>query len=357
MNRDQTLRNYTVIADWQPVRNLILNLAQNYQRTHAIVNLMNGNNPVLRGDANRTRGVGGPANPFVGRLYFDGNWTRDIHYGDSRESRFSASYSLDTKSKWFGTHRLAASGSRTDVNDRRANSWLVLAGRPYNADPSNANNRINVRNYLTEGQYDSYRVGDWRRLPRSIAFDGRTFEAAYANVAAGGADNGGMVQKIDSTLGAMQSFWLAGRLVTTFGYRKDKVDNIQLGYLNDPIRGDVVNLDQSKGILNRMTGQTRTAGLVLHLRDWLSFIANKSSNVGVPPLARTTFPEGNLAPLSKGRGEDYGIGLDLLDGKLTARFVYFTGSERGRASPRPSATVCRIPPRSGRQSTKLTRRP
>ena len=99
-----------------------------------------------------------------GRLYFDGTWTRDVHYGDSRETRFSASYTLDTKSKWLGLHRLAASVSRTVVNDRRANSWLVLAGRPYSTDPSNANNRVIVRNYLTEGNYDTYRAGDWRSL-------------------------------------------------------------------------------------------------------------------------------------------------------------------------------------------------
>jgi iron complex outermembrane receptor protein len=332
MNRDQTLRNYTVTADWQPVRNLILNLAQNYQRTNAVVNLMNGNSPLLRGEANRTLGIGGPVNPYAGRLYFDGNWTRDIHYGDSRETRLSASYSLDTKSKWLGLHRFAASGSRTEVTDLRANSWLVLAGRPYNADPANANNRINVRNYLTEGNYGTYRVGDWRRLPSTIAFDGRTFQTAYANVAAGGADNGGMIQRIDSTLAAVQSFFGRGKLVTTLGYREDKVRNTQLGYRNDPIQGDVVDRDPANGIVNRMVGETRTGGLVYHVFEWMSFIANRSSNVGVPPLARTTFPEGNLAPLSKGRGEDYGLGFDLLDGRLNARVVYFKGSERGRVT-------------------------
>jgi iron complex outermembrane receptor protein len=339
MNRDQDLRNYTIIADWQPAKNLILNLAQNYQRTNAVVNLMNGNSPVLRGEANRTLGIGGPANPYAGRMYFDGNWTRDIHYGDSRESRLSASYALDTKSKWFGTHRLAASLSRTAVTDIRANSWLVLAGRPYNADPSNVNNRVNVRNYLTEGNYGTYRVGDWRSLPATINFDGRTFSTAYANVAAGGADNGGMKQQIDSTLGALQSYWWSDRLVTTFGYRKDKAENNQLGYRTDPIQGEVTDRDPSKGSIVNLLGQTRTAGLVFHVTDWLSFIANKSSNVGVPPLARTTFPEGKLAPLSQGRGEDYGLGLDLLDGKLNARFVYFTGSERGRVTAPVAGTL------------------
>ena len=332
MFREQTLHNYTFTADWQPTRHLIFNLAHNYQETRAIVNLMNGTAPMLRGEANRTLGVGGPANPYAGRMYFDGTWTRDIHYGDSRESRLSASYNLETKWKWLGRHRLAASVSRADINDRRANSWLVLAGRPFSNDPSNANNRVTVRNYLTEGIHGTYRAGDWRSLPATLNIGGRSFATAYANVAAGGADNGGMVQKMDSKMAATQSFFFEGKLVTTFGYRDDRVKNIQLGYLNDPIRGSVVDLDESKGEVNRMVGQTRTAGVVYHPFEWLSVIGNKSSNVGIPPLARTVFPDGNLAPLSKGRGQDFGLGFDLLGGRLNARAVYFEGSEIGRVT-------------------------
>ena len=332
MYRDQTLSNHTLTVDWQPRRDLIVNLAQNYQRTLAEVNLMNGNSPLLRGDPNRTLGIGGPANPYAGRLYFDGNWTRDIHFGETRENRLSVSYTLETRWKWLGRHRLAAARSRTDVTDIRANSWLVLAGRPYNADASNVNNRITVRHYLTEGDFGTYRAGDWRRLPSSLSFDGRTFQTAYANVASGGADNGGMMQRIDSTLGAAQSFFWGGRVVTTYGFRDDRVRNIQLGYRNDPVRGDVVDGDPSRGVVNLMRGGTRTAGVVWHVTDWMSAIANRSSNVGVPPLARTTFPEGNLAPLSKGRGEDYGLGFELLEGRLSARAVHFRGSERGRVT-------------------------
>jgi outer membrane receptor for ferric coprogen and ferric-rhodotorulic acid len=39
---------------------------------------------------------------------------------------------------------------------------------------------------------------------------------------------------------------------------------------------------------------------------------------------------GQLAPLSRGKGEDVGIGLDLLDGRVSARLVYFTSEEKGR---------------------------
>lgn len=342
MFRDQTLKNYTASIDWQPTRNLIFNLGHNYQETNAVVNLMNGNSPILRGEANQTLGIGGPVNPYAGRMYFDGNWTRDIHYGDTRETRLSASYTLETKWKWFGRHRIAGLVSRTDVLDTRANSWLVLAGRPFNPMASQVNNRINVRNYLTEGDFGTYRSGDWRQLPSTVNFGGQTYQTAYANVAAGGADNGGMIQEMDSKLVAMQSYFLQGRLVTTLGYRKDIVENLQLGYYDDPIRGDVVDMDRSKGELVHMVGQTRTAGLVFHVTNWMSVIANKSSNVGIPPLARTVFPEGKLAPLSKGAGKDFGLGFDLLEGKLNARFVYFTGGEVGRVTaPVASALATR----------------
>jgi hypothetical protein len=34
--------------------------------------------------------------------------------------------------------------------------------------------------------------------------------------------------------------------------------------------------------------------------------------------------------LSKGKGKDFGLGFDFLEGRLTARAVYFTGTEQGR---------------------------
>lgn len=190
MNRTQSLSNYTLTADWQVTKNFFLNFGHNYQKTHALINLMVGASPVLRADPNRTQGLAGPANPHAGRLYFDGDWRRDIHFRDYKETRLSASYTLEPKWKWLGRHRVVGLVSRSEDYDERANSWLVLAGRPFNADALNANNRVTVRNYLTEGDQRTYRVGDWRRLPATLTFGGRTFQTAYANDAAGGGTNG-----------------------------------------------------------------------------------------------------------------------------------------------------------------------
>jgi len=64
--------------------------------------------------------------------------------------------------------------------------------------------------------------------------------------------------------------------------------------------------------------------------DWVSLIANRSTNQGVPSFVRKVFPDGNLAPASEGHGEDYGLGFDLLRGRVAAKFVYFTSTEDGK---------------------------
>ena len=329
MNRTQSLSNYTVTLDWHATKNLYFNVGHNFQKTNAVLNLMVGASPVLRGDPNRTLGLGGPANPFVGRLYFDGDWRRDFHRRDYRETRVSGSYTFEPRRKWIGRHRLVGLLARSDDYDERANSWLVLAGRPFSNDPINPNNRVTVRNYLTEGDYGTYRVGDWRRLPSTLTFGGRTFTTAYANDAAGGGTNGGAMQQTDAQLAVVQSHFLNDRLITTLGYRRDDATIWELGYSDDPVRGPVVDRDPAKRKAYEFTGRTHTAGAVLHVLDWLSLIANNSTNVGVPSFNRTVFPNGTLASAPEGRGADYGIGLDLLGGRITAKLAYFESKEKG----------------------------
>ena len=329
MYREQRIRNFTLTGDWQATRNLAFNVGYNYQYSKALVHLMVGTDPTLRGDANRTLGVNGPVNPYAGQLYFDGNWRRDVHTGTSREGRVSASYSLETKSKWLGRHRFAVAASKVEQFDTRANSWLAFAGRPYNAVVQNPNNRITVRNYITEGSWATYRVGDWRKLPKTINFDGRSFGLVWGNEPVG-ANNGGGEQEVDMMLGVVQSYFLDNRLVTTFGYRQDKAEITELGFYVDPLIGDVVDRDPSKAIRTSSTGRTGTAGGVFHVLPWLSLIANKSSNTGLPSFVRKVFPDGNLAPPTKGEGEDYGLGFDFLGGRLNAKLVYFKTVEQGR---------------------------
>jgi len=327
--REQRLHNYTLSADWLPTKNLVVNVAQHYQQTTLTSRLMVNADPTIRGDPNRTLGLNGTPNPFAGRLYVDGSWRGDIHYGDYLETRASATYSLAPKRAWLGRHRFAGAWSTSKQTDTNELSWLSLVGSPYGAVPNAVNNRVTVRNYFTEGDIGTYRGGDWRRLPTKLAFDGRSFDLAFANDAAG-ANNSGMRQSTDSLLGVLQSNFWRDKIVTSLGYREDKVAVMQFGSFVDPAIGDRPDQNPAKATVTHVKARTQTVGAVYHATEWLSFIANRSSNVGVPPLARTVFPLGNLAPLSHGKGEDYGIGLDLLDGRISSRFVYFKAREQGR---------------------------
>jgi iron complex outermembrane receptor protein len=329
MFRDQKLKNFTLTADYQLAKDLFVNLGHNYQETDLNIYLMTGTTPYLRGDANRTQGVGGPANPYVGRLYFDGEWRHDKHYRDSTEDRVTVSYQLDSKSRWFGKHRFAAMLSRVEENDDRANSYLVLGGRPFNAAITNASNRILVRNYLREGDYNTYRVGDWRSLPKSITFLGQTYPLVFAHVDEGDGTNGGAIQNTTSKVGVMQSHWWKERLVTTFGYRQDRVKSQKFGSRSDPLLGDVVDPDPAKRTTNWFTGRTYSAGAVLHLTKSLSVLGNHSTSTGVPSFNRTLLPDGRLAPPPESNGDDVGLGLDLLNGRINAKAVYFTSNENG----------------------------
>jgi iron complex outermembrane recepter protein len=329
MNREQSIKNMTITADWQVTPNFTVNLAHNYQRTRALVTLMSGSEPELRGDPNRTLGVGGSLNPYAGRLYYDGVWRHDEHVGEVRESRVAASYHFDTKSKWFGHHRLAAMFSTQNSFDTRVSGALALGGRPYNANPNNANNWLYVRNYLTEGDYGTYRVGDYRRLPATIDFENRSFPLIWANAVAGNNNSGGE-QETNSRLGVWQGYLLDNRLVTTVGYREDRADIIELGYYEDPVIGPVVDRDRSKANVSKATGRTGSAGVVFHALPWVSLVANHSTNQGVPSFFRRRLPDGMVAPPSKGEGSDFGLSFDFLGGRLNAKAVYFTAVEKDR---------------------------
>jgi hypothetical protein len=66
MYRDQDFDNYTFQLEWRITNKLNFNFAHNYQSTELVSPVITGAQPTLSADPNRTQGVGGPANPYVG---------------------------------------------------------------------------------------------------------------------------------------------------------------------------------------------------------------------------------------------------------------------------------------------------
>jgi iron complex outermembrane receptor protein len=337
MYRDQKLRNYTVTADWQVAKNLFVNLARNYQSTSAQVFFVNAGNPILRGDPNSTLGVRlttplttPPANPFAGRLYFDANWKLDYHDAKHEEDRLSVSYQLQTRR--FGTHRMAAMASRAKDTDMRLGTWLALAGAPFSPDAENVNNRVTTRYYVSEGNPESFVLGDWRGVPRRITFEGVGYDVAFINQGPGN-QNALAEQNVDSLVGVIQSSFFKNRLITTLGYREDDAEIISFGHATHPtLRMAVIDKDPAKAVVNETRAIARSQGIVWHALRNVSLLANTSTSVALPDFRRKVLPFSRVADPAKGKGEDIGVSVSLFDRRLTAKAVYYTTSERGSST-------------------------
>jgi iron complex outermembrane receptor protein len=330
MYRDQKLKNFTVTADWQVAKNLFVNFAHNYQKTAAEVFFVNAGNPFLRGEPNTTLGVRGPGNPFAGQLYFDAAWKLDYHTARHEDTRLSVSYELDAKK--LGRHRFAAMGSRVEEMDWRLGTWLGLAGAPFNPDPENPNNRLTTRHYVTEGNPESFVIGDWRQVPRQITVDGATYGVTWVNQPAGN-QNSLAEQNVNTLLGVLQSHFLNDRLVATFGYREDEAKITSFGHTIDPVlRHMITDRDPAKSVVNRTKGTTRSQGLVLRVLPNVSLLANTSTSVALPDFRRRVLPDSRIPAPARGEGEDIGLSVSLFNRRLNAKAVYYTTKEEGSST-------------------------
>jgi len=329
MYRDQNFHNYTVSLDWRLTKRLNLNFSHNYQHTDLQSPVITGTNPLLSGDANTLQGVGGPANPYAGRLYLDASWINGDHSASYRESRVSLAYDLEPKWKWLGTHRVAVMASRSKDVDRYNSRVWGLLGAPFNAAADNQSNRITQRLYLDESNPSSFQAPDWRALPSTARVGAATYETGWIDGAAG-TNNSYATQESDARLAVVQSHFFKRRLVATFGYRVDSADITSYAFGLDPVlKSSVVDYNRSNATVNSVRGITRSQGAVVHVTSWASLIANWSTNIGIPTFTNKVLPYGLIPSPSKGNGSDYGISLDLLESRLSMRAVYFETDSTG----------------------------
>ncbi len=329
MYRSQNLHNYTVSLDWRITNRLNFNFSHNYQHTDLQSPVITGTSPMLSGDANTLQGVGGPANPYVGRLYIDATWINGDHRAHYRESRASLAYDLEPKWKWLGTHRIASMFSRSRDVDSYNNQVWGFFGAPFNAAADNQSNRISQRIYLDEKNPASFQAPDWRTLPKTAKVGTTTYDTGWINGAAG-TNNSYATQDSEAKLAVVQSHFWNRRLVTTFGYRVDSADITSYAFGTDPVlKSSIVDYDVSKATVNSVRGITRTQGAVFHATSWGSLIANWSTNIGIPTFTNKVLPYGLIPSPSKGEGSDYGIALDLLENRLSMKAVYFQTDSRG----------------------------
>ncbi len=286
----------------------------------------------LRGDPNQLLPDGTP-NPHAGELFLETRWFRRIRSEEAETAQLIGTHELDLE-QW-GRYRMAGFVEWYEserLNDRFNLNW---AGAPFHNNPEHNRNVVWSRYYITEGDWESYRVTP--PILHQNAFDpvtGETLTAAWIS-------NSGMDSRpIESWayMANVQGYFLDDRLVVGVGVREDELETRKFpGAVRDP-ETNIRYRDFSEYEVVETSGTTRTLGVVGHLTDWLSVIYNYSDNIALPSdnliLPDDGSPKGILPPTPEGIGTDIGFSFRLMDDRLVGRAMYFNNSSENLTGTR-----------------------
>ena len=327
----------TVVVE-QRIGNLLIELAYNksksYREPRYVIQwnqngVLGDANPVLPGayfadgdfDARSGQNPGtllpdiGAVNPQASGLYVETVASYRYLKGNRDDVRASLAYELDlTKhSRWLGQHSIAGvlqrGESLTDTNVLREYN-----GTPNNNDPIDAShNQINRRTYLDFQSAGGLRgaMDPWANpIPASTgitAIWAPTFSSPISS------------RIEDSALVAAQSRFLNGRIVITGGYRRDeqrtntaRIGAVKLPNSNNLWAKTAETFDSADE--EKFSGSTKTFGAVVTPLKWIGLSYNKSDSV----QPQTPFDMvGRPIGARQGKGEDFGVRLNLLAGRLS----------------------------------------
>lgn len=309
----------------------------------------------LYGDGSGQPYNNGVVNPYAGMYYFDTNWVRRVEKWRQDAIRVTAAYDIapvdhiDAKwAKWAGEHQFALMYEKK-VRDQfrmvgnEALDYSTVAqyggSKGFNTGSAeHAKNRVWRRQYVNWGDWESFHAPDWRNY--SEIYDPITGDTYGTTFDIPGNRNGADdLETTDTIMFGWQGKFLDGRLVTTFGYREDDVE------IKDPLweRDNVANFGvedvDGDGVLNEWVPNydktdivdiraiMRTSGLVYHVNEQISLFANQSDGSGIPSFNFRVLPDGSIPPGVSGESIDYGIKVDLFDGKLYAVLSAYESEE------------------------------
>ncbi len=141
----------------------------------------------------------------------------------------------------------------------------------------------------------------------------------------------------DSEAVVLQSRFWEDKIITTLGFRTDDNEGRSSSFpVIDPTTGqpDPADVGTSFGDWQSVSGDTSSKGIVFKPTDWLNFHYNESDNF-TPAGVVYDMSTGQPLPLPTGEGKDWGVGLNLLEGKLYANLNFF---EAGQINSRVGST-------------------
>ncbi len=335
--------NLTAIFNHRLLPHLFMELAYNLNHRRSDSTL--GQNPALAADLNY-RLPDGSLNPwFLGNGYYSSQATpfRLQRGNDNETLRASFSYDHDFGKRW-GQHRVAVMGERNVNRNYRLRSREVWANRPYNAAAENAANQVVRRRYIRIGGPSAdYTSGYQPGNPTNL----ESFTSAFPAVgrlttdwAPANALDFDDELTTDTAMAVMQNAFFDRRLITTAGVRDDTIRAIGPRTLRDPATGKFrfataadqaafTPLQRQWFSTDKQTGLRKSAGAVLHVTRHFSLIANYSTGVGLQERNRSSLPEDETPPPTRGVSRDVGIAFSFLDNRISGSLKRYQSKSLG----------------------------
>jgi len=347
------------VVEQKVTDHLFVELSANREKRHewsgGLFNAAEGVN--LLGDGNRYL-PGGTAtvpqttlNPNAGRTYLEalpnGTERRDL----TAELRLSVSYEFDFEKRmktgrfgWLGRHRLVGLLSqRHDENLEQANRAMALGNPSFaTGDKLNASRTVRVRYYLDPakgnlraGALSNSIMGPWTFTDAATGtgFETRLFDNPEGS---SGVTTGGRT-KVGTTMGVVQSDFWRERINLFYGYRVDSLKNYDVSAASK-VRKDQIAANDRLGLFRHLSeagfestpqvdavGRSKSYGAVVHPLSWLSAFYSKSANYALPPGFRG--PDDKQLPGTFSDGRDYGIRVELWEGRVSARLNFYNETQ------------------------------
>lgn len=332
------VRNASAFFQRELARDLNLELGFNRQTfKRDIQNILTWNLIGLAADTNRYL-PNGQLKPVENRYYFDVTPNHVFSQEEIDQGRITLSY--EKKLRDLVTLRMAGLGEMARSSARGGNrtlSWLkgpdLASGGAFNVTPENSANQVYYRYYIN----DPGLLNDRNfRIPAPYNLSGATRyqdprTGTVSNLYAQEVERAQSVaspvdRETSAQMGVLQAYFLKNRIVATYGYRQDRVENrIGLAF-RDPAAalnsGVWTPGDPDSATPTVFSGHTQTAGGVVHFTPWLSGFFNSSNSLTTPGVnfitpsdpRKTTLADYTPAP--SGETTDYGIKLSLLKNRV-----------------------------------------
>jgi outer membrane receptor protein involved in Fe transport len=346
---EMSVRTFTASIEQRVGPNLTFELAFNHERSSrqkldlasvGVTNVMADPNLVLSD---------GRANPNFGRYYFQDNPRGLAVEGASEALRLTGTYNLDLtrRSRWFGRHQFSVLGAQ-EKGESKANNgnrefissehtWLPAAARN---NLFHGSRRLWRRFYLDDPFQP--RGGNLQAVVDQLRFAGETPGPDGVPVISDPFRPGSTAgvrtkSETGSIAGVWQGYLWNNRIVTTFGWRRDRQEIFSNPGLTFGGTGPERNLFMPAAALtlpdqptNQDAGNTATRGVAFHATSWLSLYYNESNSFSLGGGSRDLY--NNIIPGSTGEGRDFGFGTRLLGDRLNVRVTRYETSQIGAGS-------------------------